>query len=81
MSAVLKPRPPRRVIYQEVEFDIQDFDDEDLVAELERRKGEVPYNMTKEIDAMFVAMQTGERDTALTLLREYLMTVTGRILP
>lgn len=82
MSAVPKQRQPRRVIYTEVEHEIDEWDDEDLIAELVRRKKEPPYGSTgADIEQMFIAMKFGNKERALDLLREYLMAVTGRILP
>lgn len=82
MSAVLKPkRTPRTVIYTEVEHEISEWDTEDLVAELERRRAEVPWGSAASLEDMYVAMKFGNKDRALELLREYLMAVTGRILP
>ena len=83
MSAVLKSvkRPPRRTIYTEVEHEIEEWDDEDLIAELERRQVEVPGGTSTAVEEMYVAMKFGNRDRALDLLRVYLMDLTGRILP
>lgn len=82
MSAVLKKRLPRRIIYQEVEFDIAEFDDEDLIAELERRRFEPPPGSRgSDVEAMYIAMKFGHKERALELLRSYLMDITGKILP
>lgn len=82
MSAVLKPkRAPRTVIYTEVEHEISEWADEDLIAELARRSLEPPYGYTGTIEDMYLAMKFGNKTRALELLREYLMAVTGRILP
>lgn len=84
MSAVPMPkkRAPRSVIYTEVEHEISEWETEDLVAELERRRVEVPsWASGTAIEDMYVAMKFGNKDRALDLLREYLMAVTGRILP
>lgn len=86
MSAVLKsvPRPPRQVIYQtvevEVEFDICDFDDEDLLAELGRRGLAVPSGAPT-ITLIYEAMAARNNDHAIELMRLYVMEATGRILP
>ena len=83
MSAVLKPvkRAPRTVRYTEVEHDIGDWDDEDLIAELERRKIDPPGGSARDVEEMFLAMKFGNKERALELLREYLMNLTGRLLP
>lgn len=80
MNAVLKPRAPRRIIYREVEFDLEEFDDEDLIAELERRKLQPPTPSVS-VEDLFLAMKFGNHKRALELLREYLMDQTGRVLP
>ena len=84
MSAQPKQRPAQRVFYQtaDVEFDLADIDLEDLLAELERRKVELPPGVNPaDVEEMFVAMKFGNKDRSLELLREYLMNITGRILP
>ncbi len=83
MSAVLKQRQPQRIFYQtaDVEFDLAEIDDEDLLAELERRKVELPPGVNpSDVEQMFIAMKFGNKERALALLREYLMNMTGRVL-
>jgi hypothetical protein len=77
MNAVLKPRQTKSVIYKEVEFDLSEFDNDDLIAELAKRGVE----SSPGIGDLFNAMKFGNHKVALELLRIYLMDVTGRVLP
>lgn len=81
MNAVLKPRQPRTVIYTEVEHEISEWETEDLEAELLRRGKETPNGYGVSVDELFNAMAFRNHKLALELLRDYLMNVTGRILP
>lgn len=82
MNAVLKPRPTKRSVYHHVEIDLDEFDDEDLVAELQRRRvEEATYIGSPTVEDLYLAMKFGNHKRALELLREYLMNATGRVLP
>lgn len=81
MSAVLKQRPTKRYVIQDVEMCIDEFSDDDLEAELLRRGKELPYGHSTSVEDLFNAMQFKNHAKALELLRLYLMDVTGRILP
>lgn len=84
MSAVLKavPKAPKRTIYRdvEVEFDLDEFDDEDLIAELESRNVHPP-TVSVSIQEIYDALAARNEPRALELMRTYVMDHTGRILP
>ena len=86
MSAVPN-RFPRTTIETYVEHHIEDWDTEDLLAELHRRNVEEPCGPQQILDGpqqileMFHAMKFGQHDRALELLRVYLMDITGKVLP
>jgi len=88
MSAVLniapKPKKERTVnvsteTYVSVDVDVplEDIPTEDLVEELASRDGQTPTALS----GIYEAMAAGKKDYALELMREYLMNVTGRVLP
>ena len=79
MSAVPN-RFPRTTIETYVEHHIEDWDTEDLLAELHRRNVEEPRGPQQILD-MYHAMKFGQHDRALELLRVYLMDLLGKVLP
>lgn len=79
MSAVLKERPTKRYVY--LELDLCEFSNDDLRAELKRRRVEDIPEDAVGIEELFLAMKFGKHQLALELLREYLMNATGRVLP
>lgn len=77
-----------RVKEVEVEIDIglDEWTSEDLIAELEERDLDIKIIYLEDgsedwEQAAFDALQRGDKDEALELLRSHLCDVTGRILP
>lgn len=68
-----------------VEVDLADFDEDDLVDELESRGYRVIKNTAEEadtnlIDAMLYAFKLGNEERAMRLAKELVQDATGRIL-
>lgn len=77
MNAPLR-RPLRTYVTVDAEVDISEFDDEVIIAEMERRQLNTVMDPT--LDDLYLAVKFDQRDRAFELLRIYLMNQTGRVL-
>jgi hypothetical protein len=65
----------------EVEIDLDDFDAEDLMDELERRGREVPitFEDNEVLTKIWQHDREGRKDEAYVLMREYVLEKLGRV--
>lgn len=65
----------------EVEVDLDDFDTEDLLEELERRGGSAPltFDDTETLTKVWMHDREGRKDEAYALMREYVLEKLGRV--
>jgi len=66
--------------YISVHVDLDEFDTDDLVDELQRRNKEVPGSVSSDIRRMFDAFKVGATDRAMAIAREIAQDSTGGIL-
>jgi len=69
-------------ITTEIEIDLDDFDTEDLVDELERRGREVPmtFEDNEVLTKIWLHDREGRKDEAYALMREYVLEKLGRVI-
>jgi len=67
-----------RTVEAYVEVDIDEFDDEVLIAEMRDR--EIALHDKVSVEDMYLALKFGRDEEALRLLRIYIMDITGRVL-
>ena len=68
-------------ITTEIEIDLDDFDTEDLVEELERRgkEGLLTFDDNEVLTKIWLHDREGRKDEAYALMREYVLEKLGRV--
>lgn len=70
-----------KLVDVDIDVDLSEIDTDDLVNELESRALDIPHADERAIPKIFEALYVGNESQALELVRSFVQSATGRVLP